>query len=409
MDLQCKLDEFLADFCNMGKSRHCASAARLRRIVWDQRRRFAPPRMQSGAEVLIPQHFPGGDDRFLVFDLHGTGGSDKGRFIGLATELQLRYLFFARTWFLDATFRCVAKPFMQLLCFHVVFDNGISSVSVPVMFNIMSQRRKVNYLAIFHRLLILLQVRFHAKPFVTRVIVDFEYAIWHCLRQIRDEGLFREGFEVKGCLFHFCQAVYRHVIKLHLEHYYLHDSNIRGIIKMLMALPLLPLEDIRPQFEDLRVDILKSTAANSLLSLYEYMYRVWMNSNRWGPVDICQFKQFHKTNNVSEAYNAKIRIQIVARKTHFYEIVKHLWRQVQNVPTTLIPYAEPEVSLCRVKKHAGQRFLEILWIKLEFGFLTVRAFLEKISTSSCVVVDPFYASQESRIDLRDPYLTSDHS
>ena len=111
-------------------------------------------------------------------------------------------------------------------------------------------------------------MRFHAKPFVTRVIVDFEYAIWQCLRQIRDEGLFREGFEVKGCLFHFCQAVYRRVTKLHLEHYYIHDSNIRGIIKMLMALPLLPLEDIRPQFEDLRVDILKSTAANSLLSLY---------------------------------------------------------------------------------------------------------------------------------------------
>ena len=409
MDLQCKLDEFLADFAEMGTSSHCASAARLRRIVWNQRRKFAPPRIRSGAELLLPQHFPGGDDRFLIFDIHVTGGYGKGRFIGLATELQLRYLFFAKTWFLDATFRCVVKPFLQLLCFHVVFDNGISSVSVPVMFVIMSQRRKVNYLAIFNRVLDLLQVRFHAKPFVTRIIVDFEYAIWQCLRQIRDEERFREGFEVKGCLFHFCQAVYRRVIKFHLDHYYINDSKIRFIIKMLMALPLLPLEDILQQFQELRVDILKSTKANSLLSLYDYMYRVWMNSNRWGPADICQYRQSHKTNNVSEAYNAKIRLQIVAHKTQFYELVNHLWKQVQNVPTALIPYAEPEVSLCRVKKHKGQRFLEILWIKLDYGFMTVRDFLEKISTCASVVVDPFYASQESRIDLREPSEISEES
>jgi hypothetical protein len=53
-------------------------------------------------------------------------------------------------------------------------------------------------------------------------------------------------------MFHFNQAIHRKIKDLGLVKDYLHDANIRGYCRQLMALSLLPIDDVANQFQHLQ-------------------------------------------------------------------------------------------------------------------------------------------------------------
>ncbi|XP_053386752.1 uncharacterized protein LOC123532929 [Mercenaria mercenaria] len=72
---------------------------------------------------------------------------------------------------------------------------------VPLMYVLMSRRRKQDYVAILQKVLDILE----EAPAVECFTMDFEIALWQALREVFPSS------KLKGCAFHWSQAVQKHV------------------------------------------------------------------------------------------------------------------------------------------------------------------------------------------------------
>ena len=100
---------------------------------------------------------------------------------------------------MDGMFRVIKKPFTQLYSIHVLaFERKDDQLKqVPLVFIVMSGRKTNNYRAIFWHL------KEHTNVSSLQTITsDFEAALWQAARKEFD------GIQIKGCLFHWSQAVY---------------------------------------------------------------------------------------------------------------------------------------------------------------------------------------------------------
>ena len=57
---------------------------------------------------------------------------------------------------------------------------------------------------------------------------------------------------IRGCYFHFCQAVYRRVQTLGLSQLYIHDQESRLYIRKLLAIAFVPIDLIPQTFQNLK-------------------------------------------------------------------------------------------------------------------------------------------------------------
>jgi hypothetical protein len=106
---------------------------------------------------------------------------------------------------------------------------------------------------------------------------------------------------IKGCVFHWTQAVWRQVQDLGLKAAYSQRSGFFKFIRQLLALPFLPAAHIQPTFEVL------SRRANtpSLQQLIDYMDRQWMQNPIFDTASWSIYGHTVRTNNdVEGIYSA---------------------------------------------------------------------------------------------------------
>ena len=214
------------------------------------------------------------------------------RHLLFATSEQLKILKGSKRWFIDATFKEVKAPVTQLLSIHVFLKSGDDMKQVPAIYVFMSGKRKVDYSAVFAAVKNLLP-----ENEAEQVVLDFEAAMWGGIREVLPEK------SIKGCVFHWTQAVFRHVQSLGLQQAYHRDHGTRTFVCKLMALAFVPEEYILRLFLHL-----SSTAQDEQLSaLASYVYDTWVDSSLWPPSAVLYFAWiFHifiiKTSLLSRSY-----------------------------------------------------------------------------------------------------------
>ena len=254
---------------------------------------------------LEESHIP---DDFFRKDLRVDGQ----RHLLFATEKMLNLLSTAKTWYMDGTFKIVKEPFTQLFSVHSFIRSGDDTKQIPLLFVLMSGRRKRDYKKLLEAIKGL-----SPNNNVRKIVIDFERAVWKAI------PLVFQGVAVQGCSFHWAQCIWRKIQELGLATAYRNDEDTHKLCRQFLALPYLPHEHIEPMFERLA----KRATTSLLTTLVEYIRINWIKTSLWNPETWSIFKQPIRTNNDVEGWHGALNRHARRGNLTFYLLVKLLHEQ----------------------------------------------------------------------------------
>ena len=180
----------------------------------------------------------------------------------------------AKEFHFDGNFNVVPKIFYQLFTIFVHVDGHV----LPAIHGLMTSKSEALYHAVF---LSIRQLFPGFKP--SFAIGDFEIAPKNALAQTFPY------ITIIGCWFHFTKAVFEKVKKIGLAKLYTHNATFKVWIRKLMALPLLPEEEIRPVYISLETPHGVIDSDNELIKRFRrYFNTTWMD----GQLDMLTYQFF---------------------------------------------------------------------------------------------------------------------
>ena len=99
--------------------------------------------------------------------------------------------------------------------------------------------------------------------------------------------------DIKGCVFHWTQAVWKNVQHLGLQQTYRENEAVHRYIRQLMAIPFLPAVQTTEALENLK----QRARLPQLISLVNYIERQWFRNPVFRVDDWSVFQQTVRTNN----------------------------------------------------------------------------------------------------------------
>lgn len=210
----------------------------------------------------------------------------------LITALKQGYQFF-----IDCTFKVTPFQTQQLLVILATFEEK----SLPIIYVIMKNKTENAYKDVFEFIKdVVLKCN---KCFVApaEVVMDFELAMRNAFKCVWPETVMR------GCNFHFTQSLLRKAKKIPLlsnkmneKHHHFH------ILKQFMRLSLLPLNLVKNGLNLLLNEIGKNKALDHDFAIFkDYFNEVWCKRYSFTDWNVSNCR--HRTNNVIEGYNHKIK------------------------------------------------------------------------------------------------------
>ena len=200
------------------------------------------------------------------------------------------------------------------------------TTSIPIAFIYMSRRRKIDYLAVFKKIIEIVEKESNEKPKVKKIMADFEIALWQAIRTLKSTN-YLPDIIMKGCFFHFCQATFRKVMNYNLKKDYFNekDSGTRIYIKWLMSLPLLPVPQMVEAFSSLENNNLNYKIQKTNVDFYELLGHLgeeakWLN--------------FQVRSLISD----KLSPLKTKKQKNFEELLKENWEKLDNSHLTAIQF-----------------------------------------------------------------------
>ncbi|XP_018495402.1 uncharacterized protein LOC108864374 [Galendromus occidentalis] len=211
----------------------------VRSILQRERAKVRPLLPQSREEINLDDQWTKTSTgaNFLLFD-----DGSINRILGFSTNDLIISLCEASTVFMDGTFRVVPTIFSQLYTIHGFFRVQMA----PFAYFLLPDKSKETYMRMFELL----------KNYAISIGRNFEPTTFRLHCEISTLRAIRESFpnsEVKGCLFHFNQCLWRKVLESGLVTFY-KESEVKRFIRSTAALALVPRNRIEDAWLDINAD-----------------------------------------------------------------------------------------------------------------------------------------------------------
>lgn len=291
-----------------------------------------------------------GDQRHLIF----------------ATPFQRNLLRHSKRWFMAGTFKVVKDPFKrsgQLLSIHSFILQDGRRKQLPLAFVLMSRKTEEDYVAVLQALVDRLE-----ETSVEEFMVDYEVGAWLAIRRVFPT------VAIKGCIFHWTQAVWRHVQSLGLARAYKDQQAVHNYIRQLLSLPFLPAQQIPETFHHLR----GRATTPQLRDLMDYIDRQWFRHRVFRVQDWSVFRRTVRTNNDVEGWHNRLNTMARHGGVPFYKLVLQL-RQEAEVVDVAVRSADLERESNRVYTALEKR-IQKAWDEYMEGAWTTSHFLRAISS-----------------------------
>ena len=225
---------------------------------------------------------------------------------------------------------------------------------VPVLFALMSGKETTDYISVLKAFKEMLG----ETIMLEEVMLDFEPALWRAF----DDVFGYLDIVIHGCYFHWKQAIMHHISIRGLKKTYDNgSSNARILLKQLLALPILPEDQVKPIFAILKKNSLKVEEQDNMKKLFDYVQKQWIEARTFPPSKWSIFNIEFRTNNDLEGYNNKFD-----DKLSYYKLIRRIMKGCKDAVTTIDLVKKQKISRSQKRIFIkGNENMFLLWKEYE--------------------------------------------
>ena len=284
----------------------------------------------------------------------------------LATDQNLEILAEADEWYMDGTFKVSPRLFHQVYTIHA-FKYG---QQFPLVYCLLPGKSEEVYAKLFS-IIAEAMGNLQLQPQLARATADFEIAMIKALK-----GHF-PTVSVKGCFYHFAQAVWRKVQGLGLQEEYKTNPDLTKTVSKMLSLSLCPVRYVRIAWQAILAD---APQVQNIDALCDYFSNTWLNGNFPLPSWNHYSTNGPRTNNHVEGWHNKLNSAAGKAHPNVFELVE-LFRNEQAMTEVTLQQlaaggATRKRERCyRIKDRAIKRVQQ----KFEAGTYSIDEYIDQIS------------------------------
>lgn len=303
------------------------------------------PNSLEDLHIVSPYTMTISGDQFLQYD---SGADNNDRFIMFYTRDGLEKLCNSRMILCDGTFKTAPSLFYQLYSIHGIVNN----YTFPLIYVLATRKDQAFYTNM------LTQLKSHAEDIFNNlnpqyISADFEIPFINAARTVFPDST------LHGCLFHYTQSIWRNAVNRGLKVPFKEVNQVRSTIQCLLALPLIPLQDIEwtfdlivinaPQIDD--IEDVPENIVNNLMDLLNFVDRVYLRGTPargrrravlprfplllWNVHEIVLNRQQRSTNTV-EGWHSRFAHMIVSYHSGVWKFLDNLKKDQNDNQTMMI-------------------------------------------------------------------------
>ncbi|CAF0949225.1 unnamed protein product [Brachionus calyciflorus] len=241
---------------------------------------------------------------FLRYDNNNQNGN---RILIFFSDVGAEILEKTEEYHIDGTFKYAPKIFYQLLTIHCVVKN----IVLACAFIFLEKKQADSYIEALEQIR---NLTFNKN--LKLILTDFEYSLMVSINTV-----FKE-VQIKGCWFHFCQAVKRRLFSFGYKTEYLNNWDFRFWIRRFLVLPLIPIEYLERALEIIISEI--PFKNENLISFVKYFIKQWVNGEISPLIWNHHKTDKRRTNNDLEGFHSGLKKSGLKVHPKVSDMIEHI-------------------------------------------------------------------------------------
>lgn len=339
------------------------SFATVKSSLYRERRKLLPPLPTSREDLRLPEEYSktATGDNFLIAD----DGLER-KILVFGTNENLTKLCASQKLLCDGTFYVTPSIFDQMYTIHAL----VGGQTYPLIYSLLPDRKQATY----ERLLTLIKNAAEQQGNIFQphtIQADFERAFHNAVSVVFPLC------QIKGCYFHYTQAIWRNTQRHGLATLYRDDPEVNRLVRRAAILPLTPMAEM----ENVWMEAINNCPQTpKCIAFADYVTENWIEGSwrrtTWNHFDTEKLR----TNNNVEGWHH--RINVLAKKGH-PNIFEFLTMIRNEQAMTEIKIAQQENGAAPPQKKRKYRIiaerLEVLKDRYSAGVVSLMEFADSAS------------------------------